>query len=110
MPMRAIIAGVFWYRRRLGLVSSSETGIVVGCAALVCLFLASVPLSHAQVALVVQLQTSRIFWLLDVLGSAYMGWLLIESPLWSQFSAHRSSILRSARKTFPAIRRTPVWA
>ena len=104
LGLGAVIAGVFLYRRRLGLVSSSETGVVIGCAVLVCLFLASVPLSHAHIALVVQLQTSRIFWLLDVLASAFMGWLLIESPLWSRSSWHRVSIVGLA-----GLRTAPRW-
>ena len=93
LGLGGVIAGIFFYRRRLGLVSQSETGVVIGCAVLVCMFLVSVPLSHAQIALVVQLQTSRIFWLLDVLASVYMGWLLIDSPLWSASLARASSRL-----------------
>ena len=39
------------------------------------------PLAHAGVALVIQLQFSRIFWLLDILAIAYVTWLLVESPI-----------------------------
>jgi hypothetical protein len=45
------------------------------------LFLLSVPLAHSGVALIVQLQFSRIFWLLDIIAITYMVWLVIESPL-----------------------------
>lgn len=76
-----LIAGVYYYRRSLGLVSDRETGLVIGCGVLLLLFLASVPLSAARVALAVQLQLNRIFWLLDVFASCYLGWLLFESPV-----------------------------
>ena len=76
-----LIAAVYQYRRSLGLASDRETGLVVGGGVLLLLFLASVPLSAAKVALAVQLQLNRIFWLLDVFASCYLGWLLFESPI-----------------------------
>lgn len=90
MGLGVVIGGIYLYRRRLGLASIQETGLVAGSAALILLFLLSVPLAHAQIALVVQLQISRIFWLLDVVASLYMGWLLIESPAWSSRSVSPS--------------------
>ena len=42
------------------------------------------PFASARIALVVQLQFNRIFWLLDLFGSIYLAWLLVESPLWSR--------------------------
>ena len=76
-----LIAAVHCYRRALGVASVRETGLVAGCGVLVALFLISVPFSAAQVALAVQLQLNRIFWLLDVFASCCLGWLLFESPL-----------------------------
>ena len=70
------------YRRSLGITTDRETGLVVGCATLLGLFLLSVPLSTAHLAFVVQLQVNRIFWLLDIFASCYLGWLLFESPFW----------------------------
>ena len=78
----ALIAVVHVYRRALGLASARETGLVVGCGVLLLLFLLSVPLSAARVALAVQLQLNRIFWPLDVFAGCYLGWLLFESPPW----------------------------
>ena len=49
-------------------------------AALLCLFLVSWPLMIARLALVLQLQTSRIFWMLDFLAAIYLAWLLAEAP------------------------------
>ena len=77
-----MIAAVYHHRRSLGLVSDRETGLVIGCGALLLLFIVSVPLASARVALVVQLQLNRILWLLDIFASCYLGWLLFESPLW----------------------------
>ena len=83
LVLAAIIASIYRYRRALGVVSPRETGLVIGCGVLLALFLLSVPLSAARVALAVQMQFSRIFWLLDVFASCYVVWLLVESPLWS---------------------------
>ena len=87
LAVPAMIGGVFWYRRRLGLTSRREAGLVVGCAILLGLFLISVPFAAAKLALVVQLQVSRIFWVFDIIGTFYFCWLLIESPVRSRASA-----------------------
>ena len=81
LGLAVIIASVYDYRRTLGITTARETGLVAGCATLLFLFLASVPLAHAGVALVVQLQFSRIFWLLDIVAIAYAAWVVVESPL-----------------------------
>ena len=81
LSFAAIIAAVYDYRRTLNLATPRETGLVAGCTALLILFLFSVPLAHAGVALIVQLQFSRIFWLLDVIAITYTVWVVIESPL-----------------------------
>ena len=82
LALAAIIGAIYWYRRKLRVHNERETGLVAGCGALLAMFLLSVPLSSAHVALVVQLQLSRIFWLLDLLATAYVCWWAIESPLW----------------------------
>lgn len=94
----AMIAGGYAYRRSLGLTSPRETGVVVGCAALLLLFLLSVPLAAAHVALAVQLQLSRIFWPLDIFASCYLGWLLFEAPIrprapaWPRVGVRRAAV------------------
>lgn len=77
----AIIGAIYWYRRSTVEVSARETGLVVGCGVLLVLFIISVPLVGAGVALVVQIQIARIFWMLDFFATIYIVWLLIESPL-----------------------------
>lgn len=83
LAVAGLIAAVYRYRRSLGIRSPHEDGLVAGCAMLLGLFLLSVPVAAAHVALVVQLQFNRIFWILDIFASCYLIWLLIESPVWA---------------------------
>jgi hypothetical protein len=41
------------------------------------------PLNAAHVAIVVQLQTPRIFWMLDFFATVYVAWAVAEGPIWS---------------------------
>jgi hypothetical protein len=68
------------YRRReaLGLTTDRERGLVAGCLALLVPFAGALPLVAAHVALAVQLQTARIFWMLDFLTIVYVVWWLAE--------------------------------
>jgi len=66
-------------RARAKLTVPGETPLVIGSMALVVLFLCWLPFNHARVALAVQLQLSRVFWLLDVFGTVYLVWWLCES-------------------------------
>lgn len=72
---------VFVYRRRrqAGLLVPRETGLVFGCLALLLVFAAALPLNAARVALVVQLQTPRIFWMLDLMTTLYVVWALADA-------------------------------
>ncbi len=76
----------FIYRRRIaaGVVAPGETGIVFGCLSLVLVFAAALPLNAARVALVIQLQIPRIFWMLDFLAVAYSCWALVESGVFTR--------------------------
>ena len=79
LGLAAIVGAVYGHRRRHGWATSRETGLVAGVSALLVLFAASVPLAHAGVALVVQLQVSRVFWIVDILALWYVVWVLVES-------------------------------
>ena len=73
------IAIVLLYRRRLaqGRTVSGEAGVVAGLMVLAIGFLVSVPLSAAKIALAVQLQITRVFWVLDVAALFYLtAWVL----------------------------------
>jgi hypothetical protein len=69
---------VFAYRRRAsaGLASRAERGMVIGCLALVAVFFVALVLNTARVALAIQLQPARIFWMLDFTATVYFVWAL----------------------------------
>tara|TARA_B100001123_G_scaffold301719_1_gene336779 strand:- start:10035 stop:11573 length:1539 start_codon:yes stop_codon:yes gene_type:complete len=81
-----VIGAVYLYRYRAGMTSRRETGIICGCAALLTLFILSLPLVNLRLALAVQLQISRIFWILDFIAIASLAWLLTESNIWRRLS------------------------
>ncbi len=73
-----IIALCWNARRRAGLTVPGESPLAVGALALVLLFVCWLPLNAAHLARAVQLQVSRVFWLLDVLATIYLVWALAE--------------------------------
>ncbi len=75
-----VAAAIHALRRRRGLALPREFGLLAGAAALVCVFLISWPLMVAGIALALQLQTSRVFWMLDLFAAVYIAWLLAEAP------------------------------
>ena len=90
-----VIGVTFLARRRRGLVRPGELGLVLGCLALVAAFLLTLPLVVLHVAIAVQLQVSRIFWMADVLTMLGLVWWLAES---------------GAAKGNAAFGRRPLWA
>ena len=90
----AIVAAVYSYRRSTGIASERETGIVIGCAALLLIFFFSLPLVDLRLALAVQLQVGRVFWLLDFMAIASLAWLLTESKIWAYWSLSPNSAKR----------------
>lgn len=80
------IAILLIYKRRLsrGHTVGGEPALVAGLMVLVIGFLISVPLSAAKIALAVQLQITRVFWVLDVAALLYLlAWLMDElKPTW----------------------------
>lgn len=87
-----VIVAVWQWRRRLALTTPREHAVVLGCLSLLLGFLASLPLVDARIALAVQLQTSRIFWQLEVLATAYLVWTIAEAP-WSRLPAGRRAAM-----------------
>ena len=59
-------------RVRRGTASARDAGLVWGATALVGLFLVTLPLVVAHVALAVQFQFSRVFWIVDFLAALYV--------------------------------------
>lgn len=84
-----LIVALFVYRRRSNVALPAERGLVAGALALLGLFLVSLPLVAARVALAVQLQISRVFWPLDFVATAYVVWVLSEAPWMRRFDVRR---------------------
>jgi type II secretory pathway component PulM len=76
----AVVLAVFLIRRSAGQLHPRETGLVMGALVLVGIFLATLPLVARGMALAVQLQISRLFWMLDVLGTIYLVWAVADGP------------------------------
>ena len=75
-----VAIAVYLLRRRRAVATPREIGLLAGGVALVAVFLISWPLMVAGVALALQLQTSRVFWMLDFLAAIYLAWLFAEAP------------------------------
>jgi hypothetical protein len=74
-----VIIATVVVRHRRGLVRPGELGLVAGCLTLVAIFLATLPLVTAHVAVAVQLQISRVFWMADLIAMLAMVWWLAEA-------------------------------
>jgi hypothetical protein len=68
------------YRRRrdAGLLAAGERGVVWGCLSLLAVFALALPFNAARLAIVIQLQIPRVFWMLDFLAIAYLVWIIAE--------------------------------
>jgi hypothetical protein len=73
-----VVVSVFLVRRSSGRLHPRETGLVAGALVLAGIFFATLPLVAHGIALVVQLQVSRLFWMLDTLGTIYMAWAVAD--------------------------------
>lgn len=72
---------ILWIHRRraaAGLVTRREIGVAIGCVALAAVFVVAVALNAAHVALAIQLQPARVFWMLDLLAIVYAIWAIAE--------------------------------
>ena len=94
-----VIAVTWLARRRRGVVQPGETGLALGCLALVAAFLLTLPLVEMHVAIAVQLQVSRVFWMADLLAMLGLVWWLAES----QWGVPQGGIAAAAA-------RRPRWA
>ncbi len=74
-----IIAWCWRARVRSGATVPGESPMVIGALALAVLFACWLPFDAAHVAIAVQLQVSRIFWMLDLLATVYLVWAIAES-------------------------------
>ena len=81
LAIAAVTFALYGHRRALGVTSPRERGLIAGCGLLLGVFLLSAPFSYGAVALAVELQFNRVFWLIDLVGIVYLAWFLVESPL-----------------------------
>ncbi len=71
-----ILVACWRARRRAQITVARETPLVAGALALVVVFFCWLPFSAVHIALAVEMQVTRVFWMLDVLGTIYaVGWL-----------------------------------
>jgi hypothetical protein len=75
----AVVGGAYALRRSRGLDRPREGAVVLGLAALLGLFAATLPLVAMRVALAVQFQVSRVFWMFDLMGTIYAVWALADA-------------------------------
>ena len=80
LGIAALVFGLYRYRQSLGVASRREGALIGGCALLLGVFLVSAVFSYGSVALAVQLQVNRVFWLMDYVGVLLLAWLLVEGP------------------------------
>ena len=73
-----LLAVIYRRRRALNVLAAGEPLLLAGLCALVAGFLLSLPLTALNVALVVQLQINRIFWVLDAALVLYLAWWLMD--------------------------------
>jgi hypothetical protein len=80
----ALIVALYAHRVGSGAASPREQGLVAGALSLFLILVVSLPLVAWRLAIAVQLQVSRILWMLDLVATAYLIWFLAESPVWKR--------------------------
>ncbi len=73
-----LIVWIFRRRQAAGVLVEHEGSLVAGVLALVLVFAATLPFNAARVALAIQLQPARVFWIVDLLAVIYTVWALAE--------------------------------
>jgi hypothetical protein len=68
----AIWAWAYTERRRRGVASDGDAGLAAGGAALVAMFLVTLPFAAYGTWLIVELQISRVFWIVDFMATVYV--------------------------------------
>ncbi len=89
------------YRRRMRrrIAPAGEGAVVAGLVTLVAVFLVSVPFTAMHIALAVQLQVNRVFWVLDTVALGYVAWFAIDvvARRWPRRAHGRGGARRDAR-------------
>ena len=74
-----VIWAIYRWRARRGVLLHGEPGLVAGLLTLVAVFILLLALQAAHVALAIQLQPARVFWMLDFVAVAYLVWAAAEA-------------------------------
>ena len=88
-----LLAVIYRRRRALNVLAPGEPLLLAGLCALVAGFLLSLPLTAWNVALAVQLQVNRVFWVLDAALVLYLGWCLMDDLAVRRGRAWRTPLL-----------------
>lgn len=75
----ALAIGLLWHRQRTGQAAPREWGLLAGAAVLLAGFLVTLPLVTMGSAIFVQLQISRVFWIMDLLATAVLIGALVDA-------------------------------
>lgn len=100
----AVIVAIWRRRASAGALRERETALVTGCLSLVAVFAGALVLQSRGVAIAVQLQPARIFWMLDFLASLYLAWLLAESGRGGSARPARAAIVAAILAAVAAAR------
>jgi len=73
-----VVWGAYWWRRTHGRARPEEHALAWGATALVAVFLITLPAVAAHVAFPVQMQISRVFWLVDVIATVALVGVLAD--------------------------------
>jgi hypothetical protein len=100
-----LLVVIYRARQRAGVTTAGEQGVVLGLLTLVAVFLVSVPASAARIALAVQLQVNRVFWVLDVVAVVYVAWWIVEGigrrrPSWRAIAVTTCFAIAVARGVY----------
>ena len=100
-----LLVTIYRARQRAGVTAAGEQGVVLGLLTLVAVFLVSVPASAARIALAVQLQVNRVFWVLDAVAILYVAWWIVEGvgrrrPSWRVIAVSTLSAIAVARGVY----------
>jgi hypothetical protein len=79
LALLAVVWAAHVWRERRGFARAEDGALAWGATALVCVFLLTLPLVAAEATLPVQLQISRVFWLVDFLALVYLLAVVLES-------------------------------
>jgi hypothetical protein len=94
-----VTLAIFRARARAGVTVPREAAVVAGAVALAGVFLLSLPFVAMRLALAVQLQVSRVFWMLDVLTTVYVIWWIAEAPARRPFVRRAAFLVLAAAAT-----------